>query len=456
MISYSKAKVLTKRVPTVVDFTENIQRWDTDNLYPQRALEVIKRAYPLKQALETLSDFINGEGFADETLAKLVVNTRKRRGQTMNAVLSKLSKPAAQFHAFVLHIGYNLNYRISSIEVKPIEHFRFGHPDSNGEHNKIFHCLNWERDSRKMAENDRIITSYDLFNPDPAVVAEQVTERGGICNYKGQVYFVCENQDDYPLATFDTVWEHAEAIGESALAKISAIRNGFGGTIAVVYPGNFESEQERRQFQEYIEGKSGAAGTNSRIGIEDKSGTRKASDMFQQLAPPRVDRLWEYTETSAAAAILENYAQPKELQGVRPESGMFNQENMLQAYTYYNSRTRNYRNWITEVFVDIMQYWDTPITTTAEIIEQQYIVNGQPVTETPATPTLASGAPAPAPTNDAIKNLSGRQMQNFSRIVSKYAKGVINKAQAAQLLKAGFNLSDEEVEVWLSTEETTP
>jgi hypothetical protein len=454
MVTYSKTKVLSKRVPTVVDFTDNIQRWDSDNFYPQRAIEVVKRASPLKRALSTYADFIDGEGFADVNIAKLIVNRCSRQGEQMNSILRKISKYVAMYKAFVLHFNYDLNYRIASIEVKPIEHFRYGHPDINGVYHHIFHCLNWERDARKFVHNqDRIITKYNLFDPSPAVVAAQIQEAGSIYDYKGQVLFVCENPQEYPLATFDPVWEAAETVAACAVSKISAVNNQFGGTIAIVYPGEFETKEEENTFLNYIEGKSGPENQNSRIGIQDKSGTKKADEIFKQLAPPNVDKMWEYTESSARDQIYEHYAQPKELSGIRPESGMFNQDNMIQAYAYYNSKTRNERNWVSEVLAEILLYWSTPIVTDAKIAEAQYMINGAPAQPTtpPATPPASSSSAPTAQANENIRNMTGRQRQNFKRVLREYTTGKITRQQAEAEL-SGYGFDAEYIKVWLDPE----
>ncbi len=56
--------------------------------------------------------------------------------------------------------------------------------------------------------------------------------------------------------------------------------------------------------------------------------------------------------------------------------------------------------------------------------------------------------------NDNIKNLTGRQFQNIERIVRKFKKGLITKAQAKLTLKGGYGFTDEEAETWLQEEFT--
>jgi hypothetical protein len=55
--------------------------------------------------------------------------------------------------------------------------------------------------------------------------------------------------------------------------------------------------------------------------------------------------------------------------------------------------------------------------------------------------------------NENIKGLKGREYQNLMRIVREYNKGKISRQQAAQMLMAGYGLSEEECGVWLGEDE---
>jgi uncharacterized protein YdaT len=432
MVTYEKNRPYLKRVPIVTDVYDDIMRFDMDNLYPQRALEVMRRSYTLKAVIERVADFLNGEGFQDVNLANLKVNNKGLAGQTMNDLLVDLSLQYAPWRSLALHIGYNLNYRISSITVVPFEFCRLGVPDAYGKITDIKYSTNWERDGRKEI-GDRKVETYPIFNPDPYSVQEQMEMAGGIQSYKGQIFYMTPDYGQYPLATFDPVIDHAQVQSELGLFKVSNVQNSFMGTLAIVYQGEFESEEEKRAFQELIANKSGARNAGSRIGIQDKSGTKKASDIFQNLSPTNLDKMYESTEKSVMDAIMENEAMPKELLGVRPESGMFNQENMEQAYTYFNAITRNRRSEISRAIKLLMTHWETPIQTDAFITPQRYIQEG------------AIHPNENFEVNDNLKNMTGMQAINFARILRKYGKGQYTRDVAETMLRGGFGLSDDEI-----------
>ena len=73
----------------------------------------------------------------------------------------------------------------------------------------------------------------------------------------------------------------------------------------------------------------------------------------------------------------------------------------------------------------------------------------QPLLAAPITPVTT-----PMASNDAIKNLSGRQHQNVMRIVRQFGNGKLSKAQASLMLKNGFGFSDEDVNTFLGIDET--
>ena len=57
--------------------------------------------------------------------------------------------------------------------------------------------------------------------------------------------------------------------------------------------------------------------------------------------------------------------------------------------------------------------------------------------------------------NDTMRNMSGKQLQALQRVVRKYNKGDLNEAQARMML-AGFGMSEEEIDVWLSVDVEEP
>lgn len=440
---YEKSRPLVKREPTIVDVTDKILRFGLDNLYPQRAEELLRRSATLQSLMNRIADFVNGEGFADERLAgkmdpvtkqwiipPLIVNKKGLKGQTANKVLSIVSHPYTRYKSVPIHVGYNMLGGICALNPLPFETIRFGLRNKAGVITHLAYSANWERDSR--SSNSQNIRFYPRFNPDPNVVLQQIEEAGGIMNYRGQIMYLTPVDDQYPLATFDSVYDDAQVQNEIGLFKISNVQQSFLATMAIVYPGPFASEEEKNNFYDLVQNKTGSRNAGTRIGIQDPTGTKKANEIFQTLSPENLDKLFEYTETSVKRNIIESEAFPEILLG-KSATGLFAQGDIQEAYTYVNASTRNRRAELSEIFSMIFSYWETPIITDAEIIEQRYIRNS------------GSGSVGSVDVNDNLKGMTGAESINFARILRKYSQGTQNRQVTETLLRGGFGLSEEEI-----------
>ena len=251
-----------------------------------------------------------------------------------------------------------------------MQYWRFGLPDENGDIHDYKYNSNWERDPYKELSNAKNIIEYDKFNPDPEAIKEEINEHG--LSYKGQVFYFTPLEDQYPLATFDSVLDQGQTQEEIGLFRLSSIQNGLNATNIFSYPGKFEDKQKEQDFIESISQFKGGAGAGSTIVIEDESGTRKAQDLVTPLSLQNNDKIHEFISKDDKNAIMEAFAMPKGILGVLPEAGMFNQENLQQEYIYYNSITRDYRTDISDAFKKIFSNWHKPVTSEFKIKELTY------------------------------------------------------------------------------------
>lgn len=450
MVYNLQREPLLKRLPTVIDRTYEVQAYDVDNLYPQRAEEVKNRSYTLKSAVERLAEFIDGEGFEDFNLATLILNSE---GQTANEVLDIIAQDKACFNGIALHIKYNLNYKIS--EVTPIEFMfcRLGIPDENGHVHEIKYNTNWERDFAKTENNLFEIYTYPVFNPNPEVVKEQIAEYG-FENYPGQILYWTPKPGIYPKAPFDPVFDNAQAQSEIGVFELASIQNGFTATTIFKYPGQFESDEKRREFKKKLDMHKGAKGAKSTIVVENPSG--EELDLVETIQMQNTDRMFEFTSKNVKNAIRECLSMPAEILGQLPETGMFNQQQIQDAYTYVNAITRGHRNQIERIFQKILAHWKTPLQIkTTRIKPQAYF---DQATAQPAAPSSQPGQSVAAPGeptaakpefNEHLAGLTGKQYQNLMRIIRNIANGKMTREQGLAMLKMSFGFTEEQANALL-------
>lgn len=336
-----------KRVPTVVDQLDEIQQYDSDNLYPQRVEETRNRSFTLKSATKKLAEFLEGDGFSIPSLGSRMIGVN---GEDANEVLRHVSKDKSLYDGFALHVGYNANYRPHRITLLKFKDCRLGLPDESGQVNLIKYNTNWERDYRKEITAEYKIDSFPVFNPDIEVVKAQI-EAYGVEDYPGQILYYTPERNQYPLSTFDAVFDKAQSQNDIGVFELANIQEGFVGTTLFKYPGKFENKNAELKVQQKLNQHKGPGG--SRIMVAENPGG-EANNLFETINMPNVDKMFELTGKNIKSAIRENYSMPAEILGVMPESGMFNQENIKQAYHYYNTITQSTRNEIESVLKKIL------------------------------------------------------------------------------------------------------
>lgn len=427
-----------KRLPVKKDYTAGIQTFDLDNLYPQKAKEIVARTYTLKGIIDKLASFTNGEGFIDKSFNELVVNYDRKTGRktTVDRLLNQVSYQFSWADGFAVHLSYNLNYKIAQVRAIPFEFCRFGLADVDGDVLKIKYSTNWEQEWSK---GQRKILEYDIFNPDPEVVKNQIEQCGGILNYPGQILYWTPEESQYPKATFDPVFDQAQVQSEIGTYQLSDIQNGFSAGHFFVYPGQFQDDNERREFRQKLEAGKGSTGANSLLIIE--TGAAGADfDINKHLVKTDVqnnDRIREFTSKDVKNAMLEAFGFPKPILGIFPESGMFNQQEIKDAYDYTNTITSDRRKVMSEVFKQIFENFETPYNGNYDILPQQYLsgVLTQNSQQQPVQPSA----------NSVLTNMTGRQNQNYKRMLREYESGKVTWKVAKLNLQSAFGFSDDEI-----------
>lgn len=360
-----------KRLRTFIDRTDDIQWYTRNNLYPQIVEAVRDRSYTIKSACGELGNFIAGEGFEDVSLADLVVNDK---GKTMNEILNLLKPDAATYTgSFVIHLGVNMLGEYNNISVWPLAYWRFGLPDDNGDLFDYKYNSNWEQDPYKEVHNWKKIFTYPKFNPDKEVILAQIEDyntRGE--DYPGQVLYFSPLEDQYPLATFDSVLDQGQTQEEIGIFRLASIQNGMNAGSIFSYPGKFEDATKENKFKESLNEYKGGKGANSIIVIEDESGQKKAQDLITPLTIQNADKIHEFISRDDKNAIIEAFAMPKGILGVLPESGMFNQQQLNDEYIYYNMKTRPLRLAVSGALKKVFKNWHEPVTDNFKIKELQY------------------------------------------------------------------------------------
>lgn len=370
------SEVDLQRVPVTIDYSHDIQSWGLDNLYPQRAAWTALRSYTTKTAVKRLAGFLYGGAFNNSALGNLVLN---RKGMKGNQLLKLITQDYATHQGFALHVNYNMNWKVRSVRYVKVIFCRFGLPGPWQDVYDIKVCNNWEDSAFKNPlSHQRSIFQYPVFNPNPAVIKEEVKRYGGLSKYPGQIHFVTPEQWVYPEATFDSVFDYAQVQKELGEFDVSKIQNGLTATTVFKYPGVFDTEEDKEKFQRKLTPFKGARGANSTIVVENPS--REDVSLTESLQLQNLDKLHTDLTKTAKDSIREAFSQPQEIHGTAPTSGMFNQEQIREAYNYYNTITQDDRDFISAAILPIFENWWQPVDLDTTIKQKVY-ASGQPTNQ---------------------------------------------------------------------------
>ncbi len=299
---------------------DGILTYDSDNLYPQKILSIIQRSWAATSASKTLSDFITGDGFADEAINKEILN---EKGQTGYDLLRFVSDQKSKI-GFSFHVNYNIQGQVSEINYIDFEDLRVTKKGT----------LVWRSDwSKPMFGGD---IEYNLFNPNNVI--KEIQEAGGIENYKGQVIYWTGTNKVYPLAQADAAIDSAQYQAESELFKLRNLQNDFTGSGAFQYPANLDSNEDFKEAKLKLKSEgTGANNAGTIVLVGTTADYEGAKNLWHPFERSNVDKLYETQNKEAKETIFSVLRQPMILGAINPSGGWPNAQEMEDAFIYYNS-----------------------------------------------------------------------------------------------------------------------
>ena len=334
-----------------------VLNYDMDNAYPQRMLELVAASPTAKDCWNKRAKFISGNGFEEKDLGKVIVNDK---GLSLAKLLKAAATDKALFTGFGIHINYNANFKIASVNYVKFEDIRMGDTDNADTQNKFGVYADWGRKSWKNIMRSKIIF-LDKYDPDPEIIQQQVTEADGWENYKGQLYYFNPNVDDYPLIEADSVWEDFETEAGIKIFNNREVTTGFLPSTMLFMqsrreeadnsPADSSGNNVPSQLEKDLGVFQGAKSAQKIIVIEYEDEASKPE--FQPYSIQNNDKLFETTEKSVEARIIKGFSVPKELINSDKSSGLSNGSEKKEAIRQFNDNTAPDRLELSEVFAEI-------------------------------------------------------------------------------------------------------
>lgn len=353
------------RMPTQRSNAQGIYLYGADNNYPYKVKQLGLRSNSLVTAQNTASRFLQGLGFPGATPEDVVNGTAvqiNRNGATAFDLLRFCAREKVSINMAV-HVNYNalgeaveftpIPYEFPRLKTRRKEDIFDQFIISNIWHTEfVYSHLGWGgpviMNFNEWVNNKKIGINFQAlelfaYNPDPVVVREQITISGGIENYPGQLFYVKDTEEVYPLAIFDSVLDDAQIEAEAKLLSLSNLQNGFAAAGILHHSTNQDGINEKNDFVAKLRNTKGAVNFGRLIAMGYLPGTPpQTRAAFEPIQQPNVDKLFTQQKEDSKKNIYEKYGQSEAING-RTSSGMFNAQTMQDSFDAYNAITAQSR-----------------------------------------------------------------------------------------------------------------
>ncbi len=307
-------------------------------------------------------------------------------------------------------------------------------------------------------------------------------------------------QDVYPLPRYISALNDVFLDGEISFLQKANIQNSIWPSLAVRIPKLFGSDAERDEFKKGFNQETGAAGGGKVIFLQGQ-GLENTPEVLP-IPTNQNDKLFDSTIENVFNKICFAHGLNPSIMGIKVAGSLGNSEELKTSYAIFEKNViMPLRSELTEIFDDLL---DIAGVKNSIVINDYQIINAgesadkdqslasklgiggtqtlvailsdallTPPQKVSAIETLynlpadearklvyggeAAGKAAdekelskgPIDTNDALRNMTGRQQQHLVRIIQQYAKGKITKEVAAIQLRGGFGLSEEDINAML-------
>ena len=344
---------------------DGIISYDIDNAYPSRMERLINSSVTARSAAGMLARFLSGQGFADDTLNKVVVGKENMKEITALDLLRKIAKSFAYFNGVYIRAQFT-GYDTSAFRVEPFRYCRLGDTDSEDYSGRVVVYNNWDKWRHNKLERGKYIP-VDVWNPLKTAIDAQVKRDGGWNKWKGQMFYSFYDDDYlYPQSPADVVKWDADTEAQIAIFKNGELRRGFFLKY-IMHHTRFNTDADAAEFVAKMRSFIGGEHENAFMVLEgsfDTNGTFIADEnvRLEKVEQNINDKMFEGYEKSTQNAIRKAFnAIPQILIDYEDSKlGTTSGEAFRQAAEFYNSMTQEIRLHLSQIFAELFNTWIDP------------------------------------------------------------------------------------------------
>jgi hypothetical protein len=416
-----------------------------DNNYPQYLLDLYNESPKHGAIVKSKSTYIYGQGWDTNGIANST-------GESWNELLKKAIKDDELYRGYYMQVIWNRSGKISDVF-----HIDFQKVRTNKDRT-IFYVKNDWSDLREKA---REYPAFNLSNPTGSQ----------IYSYKEYNSF----SEVYPIPSYYQGLNYIESDIQVSRHILGNAKQGFvGSTLINLNNGDPIGEEHKgeveRQLLKKFTGESGKRvvimfnkSKDNAAEIQNLGNTMLTKEDFTNINNLIQQEI--FASHQITSAELFGISVPGALgsrSAMRDSFEIFNktyvndrQQDLEQVFT----KLRNYKGESGDfkiVPIEPLKFEFSEAIMAANLTQNEIreLMGKEPIQNGNALPSSTSEvAPSQMQSNDAIRNLTGRQYQNVMRIVRHFGSGKLTKQQATLMLKSGFGLSDADVNTFLGIDD---
>jgi DNA-binding Lrp family transcriptional regulator len=434
------------KIPEFKEITS--KEWITfgeDNLFPLHILYLFNKSSNHNAIINGKVNYICGKGFKIENTKLTKVN---RNGESINKVMKKASIDVELFGGYRLEIIWNQSGGMEVFHI-PFQSLRIA-KDKKG----FWHKKDWKSYKR---DHEYI----PAFNPE---------------NRIGKQIFAYDEYrpgcDAYPLPGYFGALNDIETDVEISKYNLSVIKQGMFSSKMIVFNTGDPGEEAKKKLEKGFRDKFAGSDNAGRFMMVFNTEPSKAP-IINDLSTTDLDKLFDQLNKTTQSEIFSGHQVTSPmLFGVKTEGELGGRTEMDTAYEIFkNTYVNDKQQALEESFKVFFPYFGvneelkiTPVNPLnfklsddkmAEIMPKEWIMEqmGIDITKYPSLQSPQTTNPSSLPVNENVKNLTGKQHQQLTRIIRQFTQGKITKAVAVTMLKTSLGLADEEIETMLCTDE---
>ena len=452
-------------------------KYGADNRYPEYLTYLFDKSAKHNAIITGKANYVYGNGFENgETICN-------RLGDTINDVAKRTAKDVELYGGFRLEVIWNMAGKVQ--EVYHVDYSTLRNGKNGGFYWKQAWSVQgengvWYGNSKDQEE------FIPEFNPKEPFGSQIYAYN----EYRPMVRF-------YPLPSYIGCNNYVETDIEISKYYLSAIRNGMMPSKMVQFYQGEPSEDKKREIEARFTKKFSGAENAGRMILVFNNGKDKQVDV-SDLSASEVDKQFvELNKTCQQEIFSGHLVTSPMLFGIKTEGQLGGNTELYTAYaifqnTYSKPKAEIQSKEFTKLFsfsIFAGQYTLRPTDPIGLQFDVKDVINSLPKAfvfkalnipedmwnlenigadnrPTPTTPIppakqvdTPGGAPAAAESamaNDNIKNLSTKQHQQVMRIIRQHSKGQLTDKAAKALLRAGYGLTDEDINDLLGIVPATP